>query len=134
MPTLKKPAADLRSRYPRYLKISLIFSLSFFVKAFNLSPNASKPKLMIEPTEPPIIVTEIPETVQKPKPPPPLEDPQLIEPTDNELDEPEFKETEWYETDKITEPPPPLSRPEIPKETEIFVWSEVMPKPVGGLA
>ena len=38
MPTLKNSIADLRSKYSRYLKISLILSLSFLILAFQFSP------------------------------------------------------------------------------------------------
>jgi protein TonB len=97
MPALKKPAADLRSKYQRYLKISLILSLSFLIIAFQFSPYPSESETIPAVDNVPIVVTYIPETIQRPKPP----------------------------------PPPP---PEIPEEIEVFVWSEVMPEPVGGFA
>lgn len=133
MPALKNSIADLRSKYSRYFKISLILSLSFLILAFQISPYPSEPEIILVNPEPPIKITEIPETVQKPKPPPPPENPSPIDPSNNELDETSFVETEWYETDIVKAPPPPPP-PEIPEETVIFRWSEVMPEPIGGLA
>lgn len=132
MPALKKPAADLRSKYSRCLKISLILSLSFLILAFRFSPYPSEPENILVNREPPIKIKEILETVQKPKPPPPPENPRPIDPSNNELEELLFAETEWNEDDVIKDQPPPP--PEIPEETVIFRWSEVMPEPVGGLA
>jgi len=132
MPALKKHAADLRSKYSRCLKISLILSLSFLILAFQFSPYPPEPENILVNPEPPIKIKEIPETVQKPKPPPPPENPSPIDPSNIELEEPPFAETEWNEDDVVKDQPPPP--PEIPEETLIFRWSEVMPEPVGGLA
>jgi protein TonB len=133
MPVLKNPVADLRSKYSRYFKVSLILSLSFLILAFQFSPYPSGPDIILVNPEPPIKITEIPETVQRPKPPPPPQNPEPIETDINEFEEIEFDETEWYETDVIEAPPPPPPPPEISKEPEIFIWSEVMPQPIGGL-
>ena len=133
MPALKNPVADLRNKYPRYLKISLILSLSFLIIAFQFSPQSPEPELISAYSYIPIELTDIPETVQRPKPPPPSQNPELIEIDINELEEVEFNETEWHETDVIENPPPPQPPPKIPKEPEIFIWSEVMPQPIGGL-
>ena len=133
MPALKNPVADLRNKYPRYLKISLILSLSFLIIAFQFSPQSPEPELISAYSYIPIELTDIPETVQRPKPPPPSQNPELIEIDINELEEVEFNETEWHETDVIEDPPPAQPPPKIPKEPEIFIWSEVMPQPIGGL-
>jgi len=45
----------------------------------------------------------------------------------------DFNETVWNENDNIAPPPPPPPA-KIPDEIPIFVWSEVMPEPIGGLA
>ena len=71
MPALKNPVADLRNKYPRYLKISLILSLSFLIIAFRFSPHPSEPECISADFYIPIELTDIPETVQRPKPPPP---------------------------------------------------------------
>jgi protein TonB len=134
MPALKNPVADLRSKYPRYLNISLILSLSFLIIAFRFSPHPSEPEFISADSYIPIELTDIPVTVQRPKPPPPPQNPELIEIDISELEEVEFNETELYETDVIEGPPPSQPPPEISKEPEIFIWSEVMPQPIGGLA
>jgi len=133
MPALKNPVADLRSKYHLYLKISLILSLSFLIIAFQFSPYPSEPEFISADSYIPIDLTDIPETIQRPKPPPPPRNPEPIENDINDLEETEFYETEWYETDVIEDPPPPPPPPEISKEPEIFIWSEVMPQPIGGL-
>jgi protein TonB len=134
LPALKNHVADLRSKYPRYLKISLILSLFFLIIAFQFSPHPSEQEFISADLYMPIDLTDIPETVQRPKPPPPTQNPEPIETDINELEEIEFDETEWYETDVIEDPPTPPPPPEISKEPEIFIWSEVMPQPIGGLA
>lgn len=133
MPALKNPVADLRSKYHLYLKISLILSLSFLIIAFQFSPYPSESEFILADSYIPIDLTDIPETVQRPKPPPPPQNPEPNETDINELEEIEFDETEWYETDVIEAPPPPPPPMEISKEPEIFIWSEVMPQPIGGL-
>jgi protein TonB len=134
MPALKKPAADLSRKYQRYLKISLILSLSFLIIAFQFSPYPSETEIIIPKPDEPIDARDIPESVQRPKPPPPPESPTPVEPNQEDLEEIEFDETIWSENDVVDNPPPPPPRPEIPEETVVFRWSEVMPEPVGGLA
>ncbi len=134
MSALKNSIADLRSKYSRYLKISLILSLSFLISVFRFSPLFSEPDIVFISFIEPIDLKDMPETVQRPKPPPPPDDRILIESTEKDFEELEFDETEWYETDDVKDPPPPPPQPDIPKETVIFRWSEVMPEPIGGLA
>ncbi len=134
MPALKRHAADLRTKYHRYLKISLIFTLFFLIAAFKFSPKRSDTELSVIITDTPIIeVVDIPETIQRPKPPPP-ENPILIEPNEEDFEEIVFNETIWSEHDVVNDPLPPSAPPSILEETIIFKWSEVMPEPVGGLA
>lgn len=133
MPSLKNPKADLRSKYSRYIKLGLIFALTSIIIAFKLSPNST---IVVQkktdrdpfiPVQPPI------NTAQKPDIPPPPKAPKPVDPTSNEdLIEIDFDETVWTQTDLVPPPPPPPAK--IPDEIPIFVWSEVMPEPVGGLA
>lgn len=133
MPSLKNPKADLKKLYNRTLKISLIVSLAIIIAAFKFSPNPSLPDSIINSSQEIIKIDEIINTVQKPNIPPPPKVPEPIDPSVNEdINEPEFNETIWKETEPVL-PPPPLPA-NIPDEIPIFVWSEVMPEPIGGLA
>jgi protein TonB len=133
MPSLKNPKADLRSKYQRYLKLGIIISLTSIIIAFKFSPE-SPPKETYEENAGTIIcVINPPNTVQKPNIPPPPKTPKPIDASVNEnINEPEFNETVWKDTDPVPPPPPPPAK--IPDEIPIFVWSEVMPEPIGGLA
>jgi protein TonB len=132
MPSLKNPEADLRSKYSRYVKISLIISLAAVIIAFKLSPDSTKVEPYKEKQDPPIPLQPEINTTQKPDIPPPPKTPEPVDPTSNEdLIEIDFDETVWTETDLVPPPPPPPAK--IPDEIPIFVWSEVMPEPVGGL-
>jgi protein TonB len=133
MPSLKNPKADLRKLYNRTLKISLIVSLTIIIAAFKFSPDSSKTQSSINKPQEIIKIDDIINTVQKPDIPPPPKIPEPIDLTSNEyLIEIDFDETVWTETDLVPPPPPPPAK--IPDEIPIFVWSEVMPEPVGGLA
>lgn len=133
MPSLKNPKADLRSKYSRYVKIGLIISLAAVIIAFKLSPDSPKVEPYTEKQDPPIPLQPEINTTQKPNIPPPPKTPEPVDPTSNEdLIEIDFDETVWAETDPFPPPPPPPAN--IPDEIPIFVWSEVMPEPVGGLA
>ena len=134
MPSLKNPKADLRKFYYRSFEISLIISLAAIIVAFKFSPQLSKTELLSEGTQEIIKIDEIINTVQKPDIPPPPKVPEPIDLTSNEdIMEIDFDETVWNENDNIAPPPPPPPA-KIPDEIPIFVWSEVMPEPIGGLA
>jgi len=134
MPSLKNPKADLRKFYYRSFEISLIISLAAIIVAFKFSPQLSKTELLSEGIQEIIKIDEIINTVQKPDIPPPPKVPEPIDLTSNEdFMEIDFNETVWNENDNIAPPPPPPPA-KIPDEIPIFVWSEVMPEPIGGLA
>ena len=134
MPSLKNPKADLRKRYYRTFEVSLIISLASIIVAFKLSPSISQTELIPKGTQEIIKIDEIINTVQKPNIPPPPNTPKPVDPISNEdLVEIDFNETVWNEDENIAPPPsPPPAK--IPDETPIFIWSEVMPEPIGGLA
>jgi len=136
MPVIKNFKADLRSKYSRYLKISLILSLSFLILAFKLSPTPSE-SIFTGPTcvFPIIDLVDIPETVQKPKPPPPP-DPVPADYLDEELiEEIELDDVEIDFNEQLAPPPPPPDPP-VNDENEIldFLPSEDQPVPVGGIS
>jgi protein TonB len=133
MPSLKNPKADLRNKYSRYIKMGLILSLSLTILAFKYLPVSADIQPAIE--KDPVIICVFPiPTVQKPDIPSPPKVPEPIDLTSNDdLMEIDFDETVWEETDPVLPPPPPPPA-KIPDEIPIFVWSEVMPEPIGGLA
>jgi len=134
MPSLKNPKADLRKFYHRSFEVSLIFSLAAIIVAFKFSPQLSNTELVSEEMQEIIKIEEIINTVQKPNIPPPPKVPEPINLTSNEdFMEIDFDETDWNENDNVAPPPPPPPV-KIPDEIPIFVWSEVMPEPIGGLA
>jgi len=133
MPSLKNPKADLRSKYSRYIKMGLALSLTLTILAFKYIPVSTDTQHVIKKDPMIICVFPIP-TVQKPDISPPPKAPEPIDPTSNEdLIDIDFNETDWNENDNVAPPPPPPPA-KIPDEIPIFVWSEVMPEPIGGLA
>ena len=134
MPSLKNPKADLRKSYLRTFEISLIVSLATIIVAFKFSPKSLTVEQLKDGVPELITVEDIIHTVQKPNIPPPPKTPKPVDPTSNEdIVEIDFNETVWNEDENIAPPPPPPPA-KIPDEKPIFVWSEVMPEPVGGLA
>ena len=135
MPVIKKFKANLRAKYSRYIKLSVIFTLALINAAFKFSPQSSGNETVI--SEPICILTieNIGNTIQKPKPPPPPQpEPLLVVNLDEELEEIEFDGTD-LDADAYVDLPPPLPDPTVSEdEPQIFVWSEIMPEPVGGIA
>jgi len=133
MPSLKNPKADLRKSYHKSFEISLIISLATLIAAFKFSPQTSTVEQLKDGVPELITVEDIINTVQKPELPLPPKAPTPVDPTSNDLEEIEFDETVLKENEYIAPPPPPPPA-KIPDEKQIFVWSEVMPEPIGGLA
>ena len=133
MPSIKNYRADLRGKYRKYFKISLILSLSLIIAAFKLSPKDGNIDENFNPPQDLITIENIINTVQKPKrPPQPIPEPVLSE-TDEVPEEIELDDVEIYMDAQIGPPPPPPDPPTIREEPIIFVAVEEMPKPIGGL-
>lgn len=132
MPLIKHFKVDLKARYSRNLKFSLIIAITLLIAAFKFSPIESKqPVEVIEPQEL-IKIEEILNTVQKPKPPKPPTTPKILEASNNDLiDEIELDDTEIVEDEVL---PPPPDKPRIVDENVPFLWVEEMPEPIGGIA
>ena len=132
MPALKNPKADLRSKYPIYIKIGLIGALTLTIIAFKFSPDSAFVKPYKEKGEPPIDIEPPIRTAQLPDVPPPPKAPQIIAasiddvPADiilNDIDD--------IKPVKLPDKPPP--KPKIVEDEKIFVWVEEMPAPIGGI-
>lgn len=131
MPVIKHFKADLKARYNRNLKLSIIIVITLLIAAFKFSPTRSIQVLEVPKPEDPIILKDITNTVQKTKPPKPPAPPKIIEASNNDLvDEIELDDIEIVKDAQLS-PPPDL--PKVVDEDEIFIWSEVMPQPIGGI-
>lgn len=132
MPTIKNYTADLRGKYRKYFEISLILSLSLIIAAFKLSPKDGNIDENLNPPQDLITIENIINTIQKPKPPPPIPETVLAE-TDEVPEEIELDDVEIDLDAKIDPPPPPPDPLTIREEQIIFVAVEEMPYPIGGI-
>jgi protein TonB len=136
MPVYKTPKADLRSKYTRYVEISLIISLALLIIAFKFFPHfegGEKKGLEIQEL---VNVEDIAQTKQENRPPPPPKPPIPIEsPSDNVLDDVEIGSTEIDLTQQIDAPPPPPREEKkiIEEDIQYFEVVEEMPEPIGGI-
>jgi protein TonB len=134
MALVKNRNADLMSKYNRYIKISIIISLSLLVAAFKYFPASSEKENKLTQTQELINIEEIINTIQKPEIPPPPKQPAIIEVSIEDIaDDFLLNNVEIIDNEPVGPPPPP-SRPKILDEPTIFLWSEVMPEPIGGIA
>ena len=133
MPVIKHYKADLRARYCRNLKLSIIIVITLLIAAFKFSPTEDKLKVELPQPQDIIKIEEILNTVQKPKPPKPPAPPKIIEATnENITDDLELDNVEIDIDAQLTQLLPP-DPPKVFDEDVIFIWSEVMPQPIGGI-
>jgi len=135
MPVIKNFRANLRAKYSRYFKISIILTLSFLIAAFKFSPYGEKKDEITILTQDIINVEDIANTIQKPKPPPlPIPEP-LLANLDEDLVEIDFNENDLDQDAQVDLPPPPPDPP-VNDENEIidFLPSEDQPTPIGGIS
>ena len=133
MSLYKTSKADLRGKYKRNLKISLVIVLIFILAAFKFSPQKIKAEKEMKP-DIDIIRVVIDPTVQI-KTPPRIK-PVVPEITLNsDMEEIEFKTTDIDTKENIPKPP---ERTEVHKrldnENIIFTVVENLPEPEGGIA
>jgi protein TonB len=133
MPVIKNYKADLRARYSRNIKLCIVIAITFIIVAFKISPTEdSLNSTFIQPHDI-IKIEDIINTVQKPKPPKPPTPPKIIEATLDEIpNDIDLDNIEIEIDEQLTQPPPP-DPPKVVDENVIFVWSEVMPEPIGGI-
>jgi len=135
MPVTKNFKANLRVKYSRYIKLSIIFTLALITAAFKFSPQSSGNETVI--SEPICILTieNIGNTIQKQKPPPPPKPEIPIENLEEDFEEPEYDETDLEEDAHVDDPPPPIET-SGDDENEIidFLPIEDRPTPIGGMS
>ena len=133
MPPLKYHSADLRSKYPTYIKISVVLSLLFIIIAFKLAPENSKSTVLKSNTQDIIKVEDITQTTQSTKPP---DLPKPLIPKIAMSDDIQDIVLPGVEIDynaQLTKPPEREKEKTIEDENQIFVAVEDSPKPVGGM-
>jgi periplasmic protein TonB len=135
MVPLKTAKADLIGKYKRHLKISLILSISLIILAFKFSPMPGKiVPIIVEPHDT-IHLQQTDPTFQKPKIPERPKAPELITADLNEQIEDIILDNNEIDLSKnLGKPNPFIDKPVLPEEPPTFMWSEVMPEPIGGLA
>ncbi|MFT4604582.1 MAG: protein TonB [Rhodothermales bacterium] len=132
----KTDKADLKKRYPLFVEIGMILTLSLLIVAFRLDMSA-KSDFDVGLTEQETVqMEEIQQTQQIEKPPPPPRPPVPVEvPNDEILEDDDLDLDVSLDIDAAVElpPPPPPPADEVEEEPEIFVIVEQMPELVGGL-
>jgi protein TonB len=131
---LKKPEADLRAKYQRYLEISLIIALALLIVAFQFFPQLERGEVALEGPQELFTVEDIQHTKQENRPPPPPKPPIPIEaPSDDVLEDIEIGDTEIDMEAEMEAPPPPPKEEKVEEEPVYFVAVEEMPEPIGGI-
>ena len=158
MPVHKTPEADLRRRYPLYAEAGLALALAAAVLAFTIPAPPSQARALAGERAVPLELVDVPLTDQvapppppPPAPPPPVEvedtveiEDAVVEAVDLDLAElappppsPPARErpapTPPVVVPSVTPPPPPPVEV-APDEDEVFVWAQVQPALVGGVA
>ena len=129
---LKNPVADLRARYKKVLKISVIISLALAIVAFKFFPDLKGETIAMEGPQELFTVEDIQQTKQENRPPPPPKPPIPIEaPADDVLEDIEIADTEIDFEAQMEAPPPPEKK--VEEEPTYFVAVEEMPAPIGGI-
>jgi protein TonB len=132
----KTDKADLKQRYPLFVEIGMILTLSLLIVAFRLDMTANT-DFDVGLTEQEVVqMEEILQTQQIEKPPPPPRPPVPVEvPNDEILDDDDLDLDVSLDLDAAVDlpPPPPPPADEEEPEPEIFVIVEQMPELVGGL-
>ena len=140
MPVIKKPEADLRLRWRKWIELGLVSALLLVIVAFRFFPkDIGRGKKILTVEQEIIKPEEIPQTRQENRPPPPPRPPIPIEaPSDEALSDIDIDISSELDITKEVAPPPPkeeLSKKEdeIPFEEQFFMVVEELPEIIGGL-
>ncbi|MGB1050066.1 MAG: energy transducer TonB [Rhodothermales bacterium] len=132
----KTEKADIKRRYPLYVEIGMVLTLTVLIVAFRLDMSVNDSfDVQLEEQEV-VQMEEIQQTQQIEKPPPPPRPPVPVEvPNDEVLDDVELDLDVSLDLDEMVDlPPPPPPADDEPEEPEIFVIVEQSPELIGGLA
>ncbi len=135
MPVIKNFKANLRAKYSRYIKLSIIFTLALIIAAFKFSPLGEQIDGITILPQDIIKVEDIVNTIPKQKPPPPPKPEIPIENLEEDFEEPEYEGTDLEEDAFVEDAPPPIETL-LEDENEIldFIPSEDRPTPIGGMS
>lgn len=129
---------DLRKKYPIYVEIGLVATLSLLIVAFRVDWSPSNDFDIVMPEQEQINMEEVKQTTQIEQPPPPPKPPVPVEvPDESVLEDDDLDLDASLDLDEPisnTPPPPPAQEEEKEEEPEIFVIVEQMPELIGGLA
>lgn len=131
----KTDKADLRQRYPLFVEIGMILTLTVLIVAFRLDMSVEDSFDVPLMEQEVVQMEEIQQTQQIEKPPPPPRPPVPVEvPNDEVLEDDELDLDVFLDLDEVAElPPPPPAAVEEEPEPEIFVIVEEPPQLIGGL-
>ena len=130
----KTEQADLKQRYPLYVEIGMVLTLTVLIVAFRLDMSVDD-SFEVQLAEQEVVqMEEIQQTQQIEKPPPPPRPPVPVEvPDDEVLDDVELDLDVSLDLDEMIDLPPPPPPAEEEEEPEIFVIVEQSPELIGGL-
>ncbi|MEN3038397.1 MAG: energy transducer TonB [Candidatus Kryptonium sp.] len=139
MPVIKKPEADLRLRWRKWIELGLVIALLISIVAFRFFPkDLGRAKKLLTVEQEIIKPEEIPQTRQENRPPPPPRPPIPIEaPSDEALEDINIDISSELDITKEVAPPPPnedlRKEEDIPLKEQFFMVVEEMPEIIGGL-
>jgi len=139
MPLNKNGHADLRKRYPLFVEIGLLASLTLLIVAFRMDFAVSPPEeIDLDPQET-IAMEEIDQTEQIEEPPPPERPPVPVAvPDETALDNEDLDLDVTLDLNEdisnVLGPPPEEEEEEPTNEPEVFIIVEERPAPIGGMA
>ena len=134
MPAIKNYRADLRSKYPTYIKISLVLSLLFIIIAFKLAPENSKSSVLKSSGQDVITVENVTQTIQPDKPPD-LPKPVIPEiAIADDIEDVVFVDVSIDYNEELVKVPEKQKERIVEDENEVFIVVEEYPEPLGGMA
>ncbi len=132
----KTDKADIKKRYPLYIEIGMVLTLTVLIVAFRLDMSVGDTFEVTLQEQEVVQMEDIQQTEQIEKPPPPPRPPVPVEvPNDEILEDDDLDLDMSLDIDDIVflpPPPPPADKEE--EEPEIFVIVEQSPELIGGLA
>jgi len=133
MTSLKNYKVDLKNKYERYFKISIVISLLLVIAAFKFSPKATKIE-KIKPSEQDIILVEdVIQTKQESKLP---DLPKPVIPTiavEENTEDIIFDDVSIDYKEHLSKPPDVKEGRKIIEDDTIFIAVEKMPEIIGGI-
>ena len=131
----KTDKADIKKRYPLYIEIGMVLTLTVLIVAFRLDMSVGDTFEVTLQEQEVVQMEDIQQTEQIEKPPPPPRPPVPVEvPNDEILEDDDLDLDMSLDIDDIVflpPPPPPAEKEE--EEPEIFVIVEQSPELIGGL-